>query len=171
MNLAEGDSLSADFSAELKRRAALSESEERLDKLSRLLGEDEKPPAAQAAAPPPREAPPAAPRWADRGGDQLERSRKLNSEGLEGLIPRGLQLITLGLSSVLAFWPFILGIAVLFTVTFELYGSDFIHDGESYNYGPSSRSQAARGVPEYVVPEGLLAAPTVDPMVPFNRPQ
>lgn len=42
--------------------------------------------------------------------EQLERSRKLNSEGLEGLIPRASALVKLGLSFFLAFGPFIIAV-------------------------------------------------------------
>lgn len=50
---------------------------------------------------------------------QLQRSRELNSEGLEGLIPRGSQLLQLGISFFLAFGPFILFVVISFTL---LYG-------------------------------------------------
>lgn len=75
----------------------------------------------------------------------------------QGLIPRGTELIKLGVGSVLAFWPFIAGIAIVFTLTFKLFGSDFLHDGEIYRY---------KATP-YMVPEGLLAEPTVDKFVAF----
>lgn len=44
---------------------------------------------------------------------QLDRSRALAGEGLEGLIPRGSQLLQLGGSFFLAFVPFIIGIILL----------------------------------------------------------
>ena len=43
---------------------------------------------------------------------QLERSRQLNSEGLEGLIPRATELAKLGLSFFLAFGPFIIAVVL-----------------------------------------------------------
>ena len=43
---------------------------------------------------------------------QLQMSRELNSEGLEGLLPRAAALIQLGLGFFLAFGPFILAVAL-----------------------------------------------------------
>lgn len=62
---------------------------------------------------------------------QLERSRQLNREGLEGLIPRVSQLVQLGGSFWLAFWPFIAAIAASFAALYLFTGSGFIHNGES----------------------------------------
>ena len=45
---------------------------------------------------------------------QLQKSRELNSEGLEGLIPRVSALLQLGGSFFLAFGPFIIGVVLAF---------------------------------------------------------
>lgn len=87
---------------------------------------------------------------------QLQRSRELNSEGLEGLIPRGSQLLQLGASFFLAFGPFILFVLVSFGAVYSLFGDLFVHSGS-----PSS------GVPQYIDPMDLLSEPTVDPMIPM----
>lgn len=49
---------------------------------------------------------------------QLQKSRELNSEGLEGLVPRGSQLLQLGLSFFLAFGPFIAVVLAAFGVVY-----------------------------------------------------
>ncbi|CAI9104224.1 OLC1v1002855C1 [Oldenlandia corymbosa var. corymbosa] len=78
--------------------------------------------------------------------NQLEESRALNSEGLEGLIPRAKLLLTLGGTFFLAFWPLIL-ITVAFTTGLYLYfGTSFIHDGRDSNIN----------IPEYIDPYQLL---------------
>lgn len=87
---------------------------------------------------------------------QLERSRNLNSEGLEGLIPRGSQLLQLGASFFLAFGPFILFVLVSFGAVYSIFGDLFVHTGS-----PSA------GVPQYIDPMELLSEPTVDPMIPM----
>ncbi|GAQ81653.1 hypothetical protein KFL_000860250 [Klebsormidium nitens] len=80
--------------------------------------------------------------------DQLEKSRKLNSEGLEGLLPRAGELLKLGTTFFLAFWPLVLTAIVLFGGAYAVLGSNFVHGGE--------RSQNA-GAPKYVDPYELLA--------------
>eukprot|EP00899_Mesostigma_viride_P009498 jgi/Mesvir1/1854/Mv06953-RA.1 len=62
---------------------------------------------------------------------QLERSRKLNSEGLEGLIPRATELVKLGGSFFLAFGPLIAGAAVVFVSAYLIFGSGFVHGGRT----------------------------------------
>jgi len=54
--------------------------------------------------------------------NQLQRSRELNSEGLEGLIPRGSQLLQLGVSLFLAFGPFIAVVLVSFAAVYLVCG-------------------------------------------------
>lgn len=88
---------------------------------------------------------------------QLARSRALQSEGLEGLIPRGSELLKLGLSFFLAFIPFILVISLAFGGIYAVFGDSFVHGG-----APSS------GPPPYIDPDMLLAEPTADPMVPLD---
>ena len=72
------------------------------------------PPAGAASAPPPEINDPAGPSLTP----QLDRSRALNSEGLEGLIPRATLLIQTGGSFFLAFLPFMLIASILFTILF-----------------------------------------------------
>jgi hypothetical protein len=90
------------------------------------------------------------------GGDQLARSRRIGSEGLDGLIPRGSQLLTLGATSFLAFGPFILFVLVSFGAVYMVWGDLFVHGG-SVSSGP----------PVYYDPYDLLAEPTADPMIPM----
>lgn len=102
-------------------------------------------------------APPSFAAGADPDDDsQLQRSRELNSEGLEGLIPRGSQLLQLGASFFLAFGPFILFVLLSFGAVYSVFGDLFVHSGS-----PSS------GVPQYIDPMDLLSEPTVDPMIPM----
>ncbi|PSS26151.1 Homeobox protein like [Actinidia chinensis var. chinensis] len=78
--------------------------------------------------------------------NQRERSMALNSEGLEGLIPRAKLLLSLGGTFFLAFWPLVL-ITVAFSFALYLYfGSNFIHDGNS---SPGT-------LPQYIDPYALL---------------
>lgn len=110
-----------------------------------------------AANAPPRFAPSKADRRPVDDGDQLARSRALQSEGLAGFPARAEQLIKLGFATFLGFGPFIAAISVVFCLTYFLFGSDFIHSGEGY------------GTPAFVPAEVLLAEPTVDRMVPFAQ--
>lgn len=87
---------------------------------------------------------------------QLQRSRELNSEGLEGLIPRATALVQLGGSFFLAFGPFILGVVLAFWAIYAVFGESFVHSG-TVNYTPQPRYD----------PLELLNEPTVDPMVPM----
>jgi len=89
--------------------------------------------------------------------DQLEKSRKLNSEGLEGLIPRATELLKLGGGQFLAFLPFMGAAVALFVGCFYLLGPSFVHGG----------TDASRP-PPYVDPQLLLDEPTYDPMVPLR---
>lgn len=89
--------------------------------------------------------------------DQLERSRKLNSEGLEGLIPRASALAQLGLSFFLAFGPFIVAVILASAAIYAVFGDNFVHGGRpSTSFSP----------PQYD-PLELLNEPTVDPMIPM----
>jgi len=90
--------------------------------------------------------------------DQLARSRALQGEGLEGLPGRASELLKLGFTSFIGFSPFITAISILFCLTYFLFGSDFIHNGDGY------------GSPAFVPAEALLGEPTVDPMVSFGPP-
>jgi hypothetical protein len=100
------------------------------------------------------------PRFASKGDDevppQLRKSRELNSEGLEGLIPRASELLKLGVSFFLAFGPFILGVVLAFGLIYSVFGDAFVHSGS-----PSVSS------PPVYDPQELLNEPTVDPMIPM----
>lgn len=61
--------------------------------------------------------------------DQRRQSMALNSEGLEGLIPRAQALLSLGGSFFLAFWPLILSSLTVFAALYFYYGPIFIHSG------------------------------------------
>lgn len=65
--------------------------------------------------------------------------------------------------------------SVLFTLTFYVFGSDFLHGGGYYDLEPAEKTTnpntAPRKVAPYILPEALLAEPTVDRMVPFHSEQ
>lgn len=101
------------------------------------------------------------------GGDgnmrsQLDASRALNSEGLEGLPARALELIKLGATFYLPLWPFALAAV---TITLGLYlvlGSGFIHPGRTYSDGLQP--------PSYIDPYELLAEEEKYlERIPFNQ--
>ncbi|GLU09013.1 hypothetical protein SLE2022_258930 [Rubroshorea leprosula] len=85
--------------------------------------------------------------------NQREQSMQLNSEGLEGLIPRAKLLLSLGGTFFLAFWPLILLTVASFSAIYLYFGSSFIHDG---NNMPSSP-------PQYVDPYALLEDERISP--------
>ncbi|CAN6554721.1 unnamed protein product [Malus baccata var. baccata] len=68
--------------------------------------------------------------------NQRERSMQLNSEGLEGLIPRARLLLTIGGTFFLGFWPLILITVALFSALYLYFGSTFVHDGSSSQISP-----------------------------------
>ncbi|KVI10849.1 uncharacterized protein LOC112506994 [Cynara cardunculus var. scolymus] len=78
--------------------------------------------------------------------NQRERSMALNSEGLEGLIPRANLLLRLGGTFFLAFWPLFLVTVASFSAIYLYFGPKFVHDG------------TARQVqlPQYIDPYALL---------------
>ncbi|KAM7470539.1 hypothetical protein LguiA_008722 [Lonicera macranthoides] len=78
--------------------------------------------------------------------NQRERSMALNSEGLEGLIPRGKVLLNLGGTFFLAFGPFILITVTFFSALYIYFGPTFIHDG----------SKTSASLPQYIDPYSLL---------------
>ncbi|KAH6773156.1 tubulin alpha-6 chain [Perilla frutescens var. hirtella] len=78
--------------------------------------------------------------------DQRAKSMALNSEGLEGLIPRAKLLLTLGGTFFLAFWPLILVTVTCFTALYLYFGAEFVHDGSTKPVSP----------PQYVDPYELL---------------
>ncbi|KAL8554765.1 hypothetical protein ACS0TY_002820 [Phlomoides rotata] len=78
--------------------------------------------------------------------NQRETSMALNSEGLEGLIPRAKLLLTLGGTFFLAFWPLILVTVVSFSAVYLYFGKEFIHDG----------TESPVALPQYIDPYELL---------------
>ncbi|KAF8404795.1 hypothetical protein HHK36_009684 [Tetracentron sinense] len=91
-----------------------------------------------------------------RLSNQRERSMALNSEGLEGLIPRAKLLLTIGGSFFIGFWPLIL-ITVAFFFALDFYfGSSFVHD--------ASKTPIAQ--PPYIDPYALLEDEKISQLVP-----
>ncbi|XP_075520804.1 uncharacterized protein LOC142554071 [Primulina tabacum] len=78
--------------------------------------------------------------------NQREKSMAINSEGLEGLIPRAKLLLTLGGTFFLAFWPLILATIAFFCALYLYFGPEFVHDGSKTSMAP----------PPYVDPYELL---------------
>lgn len=78
--------------------------------------------------------------------NQREQSMALNSEGLEGLIPRAKLLLTLGGTFFLAFWPLILITVGSFAALYLYFGPTFVHDG----------SDSGVSLPQYIDPYVLL---------------
>ncbi|KAJ8460656.1 hypothetical protein OPV22_033582 [Ensete ventricosum] len=64
--------------------------------------------------------------------NQRERSMSLNSEGLEGLIPRAKLLLTIGGTFFLGFWPLILITVGLFLALYIFLGPSFVHDASKF---------------------------------------
>ncbi|XP_028767241.1 uncharacterized protein LOC114724939 [Neltuma alba] len=88
--------------------------------------------------------------------NQRERSMALNSEGLEGLIPRAKLLLSLGGTFFLAFWPLILIIIVAFSALYLYFGPSFVHDASKMPPSP----------PQYVDPYALLEDERISQMAP-----
>ncbi|KAJ8764769.1 hypothetical protein K2173_009169 [Erythroxylum novogranatense] len=63
--------------------------------------------------------------------NQRQQSMALNSEGLEGLIPRAKLLLTIGGTFFLGFWPLILGTLAFFCGLYFYFGPAFFHDATS----------------------------------------
>ncbi|CAA3024512.1 uncharacterized protein LOC111394655 isoform X1 [Olea europaea subsp. europaea] len=78
--------------------------------------------------------------------NQREQSMELNSEGLEGLIPRAKLLLTLGGTFFLAFWPLILITVASFAALYLYFGPSFVHNG----------SEISVSSPQYKDPYELL---------------
>ncbi|XP_062197113.1 uncharacterized protein LOC133900049 [Phragmites australis] len=74
---------------------------------------------------------------AGEGADgQRERSMALNSEGLEGLVPRAKLLLSLGGTFFLAFGPLILVTVSLFAALYVYFGPSFVHDASKMPVSP-----------------------------------
>lgn len=78
--------------------------------------------------------------------NQRERSMQLNSEGLEGLIPRAKLLLTIGGTFFLGFWPLIVITVSFFFALYFFLGPSFVHDASKTPISP----------PPYVDPYALL---------------
>ncbi|KAF8093648.1 hypothetical protein N665_0381s0008 [Sinapis alba] len=85
--------------------------------------------------------------------NQRERSLALNSEGLEGLIPRARILLTIGGTFFLGFWPLIVLTLGAFSALYLYFGADFIHDGSRTPVSP----------PPYIDPYALLEDERINP--------
>ncbi|KAK7280233.1 hypothetical protein RJT34_25295 [Clitoria ternatea] len=88
--------------------------------------------------------------------NQRERSMALNSEGLEGLVPRAKLLLTLGGTFFLGFWPLILAVVASFSALYFYFGPTFVHDA----------SQMAISPPQYVDPYALLEDERISQIAP-----
>ncbi|XP_057464904.1 uncharacterized protein LOC130754681 isoform X1 [Actinidia eriantha] len=88
--------------------------------------------------------------------DQRERSMALNSEGLEGLIPRAKLLLSLGGTFFLAFWPLILITVAFFSALFLYLGPSFVHGASKTPITP----------PQYIDPYTLLEEERITRPVP-----
>ncbi|XP_038905067.1 uncharacterized protein LOC120091218 isoform X1 [Benincasa hispida] len=88
--------------------------------------------------------------------NQRERSMQLNSEGLEGLIPRAKLLLTIGGTFFLGFWPLIIITVSFFFALYFFFGASFVHDG----------SRTAISPPSYVDPYALLEEERISQRAP-----
>ncbi|XP_022991980.1 uncharacterized protein LOC111488465 isoform X1 [Cucurbita maxima] len=88
--------------------------------------------------------------------NQRERSMQLNSEGLEGLIPRAKLLLTLGGTFFLGFWPLIVITVAFFFAFYFFFGSSFVHDG----------TQTPPSPPPYVYPYAPLEDERISQIAP-----
>ncbi|XP_044490900.1 uncharacterized protein LOC123214938 [Mangifera indica] len=88
--------------------------------------------------------------------NQRERSMALNSEGLEGLIPRAKLLLRLGGTFFLGFWPLILITVASFSALYLYFGPTFVHDGTETPISP----------PQYVDPYALLEDERISQIAP-----
>ncbi|CAA7404282.1 unnamed protein product [Spirodela intermedia] len=88
--------------------------------------------------------------------NQRERSMALNSEGLEGLIPRAKLLLTIGGTFFLGFGPLILVTVAFFSALYFFFGTSFVHDASRLHITP----------PSYVDPYALLDDDRISQMAP-----
>ena len=97
----------------------------------------------------------------ERFSGQLERTRELQSEGIEGLPGRAGPLLRLGSTFFLGFAPLIAVVVGGFALLFQLYGDDFVHVG--VNTADGGMTTVTR-----IDPYVLLAEESADgPRVPF----
>jgi len=88
--------------------------------------------------------------------NQRERSMALNSEGLEGLIPRAKLLLTIGGTFFFGFWPLILVTIAIFCALYFYLGPTFVHDGSKTPISP----------PPYIDPYALLEDERISQIAP-----
>ncbi|KAM7251313.1 hypothetical protein ACFE04_023196 [Oxalis oulophora] len=88
--------------------------------------------------------------------NQRQRSMALNSEGLEGLVPRAKLLLRLGGTFFLAFWPLIAGTVAFTSALYLYFGAAFIHDGSDSPVSP----------PQYIDPYTLLEEERITRIIP-----
>ncbi|KAG1341855.1 hypothetical protein COCNU_05G000840 [Cocos nucifera] len=88
--------------------------------------------------------------------DQRKRSMALNSEGLEGLVPRAKLLLTIGGTFFWGFWPLILITVAFFAALYFYFGPSFVHDASNMPVSP----------PPYVDPYTLLEDERLSQVVP-----
>ncbi|XP_059446048.1 uncharacterized protein LOC132177651 [Corylus avellana] len=88
--------------------------------------------------------------------NQRERSMALNSEGLEGLIPRAKLLLTIGGTFFFGFWPLILITIAVFCALYFYFGPTFVHDASKTPISP----------PPYIDPYALLEDERISQIAP-----
>ncbi|CAK7330243.1 unnamed protein product [Dovyalis caffra] len=88
--------------------------------------------------------------------NQREKSMALNSEGLEGLIPRAKLLLTIGGTFFLGFWPLILITVTFFSGLYFYFGPSFVHDGRDAPVSP----------PPYIDPYEMLEDERISQIAP-----
>ncbi|KAB1208600.1 hypothetical protein CJ030_MR7G007750 [Morella rubra] len=88
--------------------------------------------------------------------NQRERSMALNSEGLEGLIPRAKVLLTIGGTFFFGFWPLILITVTFFSTLYFYFGPTFVHDASNLPVTP----------PQYIDPYALLEDERISQIAP-----
>ncbi|KAI8532596.1 hypothetical protein RHMOL_Rhmol11G0226000 [Rhododendron molle] len=90
---------------------------------------------------------------------QRERSMALNSEGLEGLIPRAKLLLSTGGTFFLGFGPLILITVASFSALYLYFGPTFVHDASKIPITP----------PQYIDPYVLLEDERISQMAPLVK--
>eukprot|EP01023_Acetabularia_acetabulum_P006227 TRINITY_DN12603_c0_g1_i12.p2 TRINITY_DN12603_c0_g1~~TRINITY_DN12603_c0_g1_i12.p2 ORF type:complete len:200 (-),score=21.03 TRINITY_DN12603_c0_g1_i12:2297-2896(-) len=100
------------------------------------------------------------PKQSSSQSGQLNKSRALVSEGLEGLIPRATVLLKLGGQFIVGFLPLIVVVGLAFAFLVIGFGDQFIHIGGRNGVNASSYV--------YYDPDELLSESTYDPMVPLR---
>ncbi|KAG5526260.1 hypothetical protein RHGRI_032517 [Rhododendron griersonianum] len=91
--------------------------------------------------------------------NQRERSMALNSEGLEGLIPRAKLLLSTGGTFFLGFGPLILITVASFSALYLYFGPTFVHDASKIPITP----------PQYIDPYVLLEDERISQMAPLVK--